>query len=175
MQFIKRYCIKAVKYCSLYLTCVLSLFWCSERAQPSIHFFVCDFSINWILSHWQMTEILLDQFCIFLTNERCDWFSLSTFTLSIDLGSNLFYLVAEFLFSETGASFEQLVPQPALSTVLLIELGIFVVLFFSFFKLLTVLRNVNLHIFSQGQHEHAHEYKLSKGSSSIHRTCHTLF
>lgn len=81
-----------------------------------------------------MTEILLEQFCIFLTNERSDWFSLSTFTLSMDLDSNSFYLVSEFLFSETGASFEQLVPQPALSTVLLIELGIFVVLFFFLFQ-----------------------------------------
>lgn len=52
-----------------------------------------------------MTEILLGQFCIFLTNERCDWFFLSTFTLSMDLGSNLFYLVSEFLLDVTADSY----------------------------------------------------------------------
>lgn len=43
---------------------------------------MCDFSINWILSIWQMSEILLGQFCIFLTNERWEWFALSTFAPS---------------------------------------------------------------------------------------------
>lgn len=99
-----------------------------------------------------MTEILLGQFCIFLTNERCDWFSSSTFTLSMDLGSNLFYLVSEFLFSVTGDSFEsQLVPQTALSTVLLCRVRYFCCPFF-IFQTPHCSQKCKFAHFSQGQH-----------------------
>lgn len=100
-----------------------------------------------------MTEILLGQFCIFLTNERCDWFSLSISALSMDLGSNLFYLVSEFLFSVTGDSFEsQLVPQTTLSTVLLYRVGYFCCPFF-YFQTPHCSQKCKFAHFSQGQHD----------------------
>lgn len=132
------------------------------------------FSINWILSNWQMTEILLGQFCIFLTNERCDWFFLSTFTLSMDLGSNLFYLVFEFLLDVTGDSysFGAVGSSDCFKHWAIARAGVSRCPFSFFFKLLTVPRNVNfLQFFSRATWQEDHKYKLSKGSSSEQRIC----
>lgn len=112
MKFIERYCIKAVKcrYCSLPLKCVLSLFWCSEKSTALNLLFCLILFVTFLLTEFCQTDKWLKfcwaNFASFLTNERCHWLSLSTFTPSMGLGSNLFYLVSEFLFSMAGDSFE---------------------------------------------------------------------